>query len=361
MGEQPLVRALAQREVEPHLVERDPEPLAEPRPRRCGSSTGPPGRAERQADVRASRPPRRRARRGPGRPGRRTSPRRAGASCPSIGPAIACISAGTAPAVAATTFSATGSTRPRQAGSVPSTHSARLHASAPALPAGSAVTGSSHTSARRTASSTAAPVGRRRGRVAALDDGLPGDVAGEVPVDRAAFVRQQLAELLQRCGHVLRGRRPRRRTGPRRGSRAPCRRRRPRHRCHRCRRRRRNRTRNRIRRVGRSRSPRAGWGRHGRGLRSWDRANPTRAPTTLLRTTVAKPAGRGRLRARPVRSRRSTARCVPGERPQASARRRGHGRGRRRGSGARLPVGRPSDVGGVRCLDTHRGDLQGPA
>ncbi len=65
---------------------------------------------------------------------------------PSIGPASADISAGrsagrapgSASAVAATTFSATGSTKAFHAGSVPSTHWARLQASAPLVPAAQA-------------------------------------------------------------------------------------------------------------------------------------------------------------------------------------------------------------------------------
>ena len=74
---------------------------------------------------------------------------------PSMGPAIDCSSAGRAPAVAATTFSASGSISVCQEATVPSTHSARLQARAPLVPAGRVVTGSSQTSARRTASSTA--------------------------------------------------------------------------------------------------------------------------------------------------------------------------------------------------------------
>ncbi len=74
---------------------------------------------------------------------------------PSIGPAMACASAGRALVEASAIRAASGSIRPFHTGRVPSTHSARLQARAAEVPAGRAVTGSSQTSASRTASSTA--------------------------------------------------------------------------------------------------------------------------------------------------------------------------------------------------------------
>ena len=75
---------------------------------------------------------------------------------PISGPAMACISSGSTPPMAAPTRSATGSTSSFQAGWVASTHSARLQATAVVEPEGSDVASSSHRSARRTASWTAA-------------------------------------------------------------------------------------------------------------------------------------------------------------------------------------------------------------
>ncbi len=74
---------------------------------------------------------------------------------PSSGPAMACISSGRTPPMAAPTRSATGSTSSFHTGRVASTHSARLQATAVVAPEGSEVTPSSQWSARRTASSTA--------------------------------------------------------------------------------------------------------------------------------------------------------------------------------------------------------------
>lgn len=75
---------------------------------------------------------------------------------PISGPAMACISCGSTSPIAVPTRSATGSTSCCQAGRVASTHSARLQATAVFAPEGSEVAWSSHRSARRTASSTAA-------------------------------------------------------------------------------------------------------------------------------------------------------------------------------------------------------------
>ncbi len=74
---------------------------------------------------------------------------------PISGPAMACISSGRTSPIAFPTRSATGSTSSRHAGSVASTHSARLQASAEFAPDGREVASSSHRSASRTASSTA--------------------------------------------------------------------------------------------------------------------------------------------------------------------------------------------------------------
>ena len=86
-----------------------------------------------------------------------------------------------------------GSARPTPRGSRPR----------PVLPpAGNVVAGSSQSSASVTASLDRAPLRGRRRRVAARGGRLAGDVAGQVPVDRAALVRQQLAEPLERRAHV---------------------------------------------------------------------------------------------------------------------------------------------------------------
>ena len=61
---------------------------------------------------------------------------------------------------------------------------------------------SSHRSASRTASCDRARSAAATRPVAAPRDGLPGDVAGEVPVHRAALVGQQLPELLERRAEV---------------------------------------------------------------------------------------------------------------------------------------------------------------
>ena len=143
VGEQPLVRRLAQREVEPHLAVAGP-PGPRRTPRRWPAAARPGRRRRAAARRRWRRAPRRRARRGPARPERRTPARRpapsrrasrrrgrrrtcrraspaisggspSGRPSPSIPPASPCSSA---PPIAATTRAATGSTSRRQAGSV---------------------------------------------------------------------------------------------------------------------------------------------------------------------------------------------------------------------------------------------------
>src|SRR2546430_2633706 len=84
-----------------------------------------------------------------------------------IGPSWPRISSGTRSPIAPTMRPATGSHSLRQTGSVWVTHSARLHACAVRMPDGSADAGSSHRSARCSASATAA-------RSAALIGGAPG-------------------------------------------------------------------------------------------------------------------------------------------------------------------------------------------
>ncbi len=121
---------------------------------------------------------------------------------PSSGPVMACISSGSTSPIAPATRSATGSTSSFHTGSVASTHSARLHATAVLAPEGSEVAPSSHRSARRTASWTQSRSARPDARVlhavrGALGDGLPGDVLGHVPVHGTAVVGEHLPELLE--------------------------------------------------------------------------------------------------------------------------------------------------------------------
>ena len=74
---------------------------------------------------------------------------------PSSGPALACISGGSAPPRPETDRSATGSTRTFQTSRVSTTHSARLQAAVEVTPDGKPVASSSQWSASRTASATA--------------------------------------------------------------------------------------------------------------------------------------------------------------------------------------------------------------
>ena len=211
--EQPLVRRLAQRQVEPHLVGGHLEPGAE-RGDVGGQQRRRAGRRERQPDVGRARPPR-----------AASAPMAWPIWVPNIappmlriiccsGPASAAACSGIAPSwaigppspasivpIESTTLPATGSTSSRHAGSVASTHSARLQALTATCRRGNAVASSSHSSASRIASSTCSrsAVGDRP--VAGRGHGLPGDVARQVPVDRAALVGQQLRRA---------GRRPRR-------------------------------------------------------------------------------------------------------------------------------------------------------
>ena len=73
---------------------------------------------------------------------------------PSSGPAVACISWGTALPMPLTDFAATGSTSTFHTGRVSTTHSARLHAAVDVTPDGNSVAVSSQWSASWTASAT---------------------------------------------------------------------------------------------------------------------------------------------------------------------------------------------------------------
>ena len=100
-----------------------------------------------------------------------------------IGPSWPRISSGTRSPIAPTMRPATGSHSLRQTGSVWVTHSARLHACAVRMPDGSADAGSSHRSARCSASATAA-------RSAALIGGSPSadGASGGGPVKPGKFI-----------------------------------------------------------------------------------------------------------------------------------------------------------------------------
>ena len=148
-----VVRRLAQRDVQPHVVLRDRQP-APNAVMLAGSSTASPW-ARAAGRCRCGHDLARELRRAPGRPGRRTWRRPAAGACRASGrpwPA----SPRAAPRRSRRTPSlATGSTILAQVGRVPSTHSDRLQARADVVAAGSVVVGSSHTSASRAASSTA--------------------------------------------------------------------------------------------------------------------------------------------------------------------------------------------------------------
>ena len=73
---------------------------------------------------------------------------------PATGPSDIAASCGSALVIAATTFSASGSISPFQAGRVFSTQSTRDQAAVRSMPEGSSVTWSSHRSARRSDSAT---------------------------------------------------------------------------------------------------------------------------------------------------------------------------------------------------------------
>src|SRR6266542_4029156 len=116
-----------------------------------------------------------------------------------IGPSWLRISSGTSSPMAPTIRSATGSQSLRQTSRVWSSHSLRVQAAVACTPEGSADSGSSHRSARRRASSAAA-------RSAGPTAGSPGqvrlrDLAGQVPVDRAASLAGE--ELLQLAEELL--------------------------------------------------------------------------------------------------------------------------------------------------------------
>ena len=165
VAEEPLVGGLAQGDVEADLVLGDLQALAvvgdvgRDRARRCR-----PGRAA--GRCRRRRGPRRRG--SPGRcpAGRRSSALPSDATIEVIGPIWARISSGTSSVIAETMRAATGSQSLRQTSSVVLSHSPRLQAAVDRTPEGSADSGSSHRSARRSASMTAA-------RSAGVTDGSP--------------------------------------------------------------------------------------------------------------------------------------------------------------------------------------------
>ena len=129
MGEEPLVGGLAQGQVQPHLLLRDAQALAERRDVRR-QQRGLAGRAERQADVgRADDLARQHAQR-PGRSACRTWRRPWSASCRAAGPPWPASPRAAHRPWRAPTRSATGSTSSFHTGRVASTHSARLQATA---------------------------------------------------------------------------------------------------------------------------------------------------------------------------------------------------------------------------------------
>ena len=123
---------------------------------------------------------------------------------PTMAPAMGRISSGMAVPAVSTIFRATGSTSRCHAGSVPSTHSARLHAA----------------DGRGAGRQRRGPVQPHLGEPYGVVDGAPlrvGDravtagrdrlarrVVRELPVDRPALVGEQLAELLQGRADVRR-------------------------------------------------------------------------------------------------------------------------------------------------------------
>ena len=108
------------------------------------------------------------------------------------------------PLIASTPLAAIGSQSLAQTGKVASSHSDRLQASILRTPEGNAVASSSHRSASRTASVISRRCASRTLGSPAADDRVPGHVLGQIPVDRAAAVGQQVGELAQRVGELLR-------------------------------------------------------------------------------------------------------------------------------------------------------------
>jgi hypothetical protein len=119
------------------------------------------------------------------------------------------------PLIASTPLAAIGSQSLAQTGKVASSHSDRLQASILRIPEGNAVASSSHRSASRTASVISRRCASRTLGIAGRHDRVPGHVLGQVPVDRAALPGQQVGELPQRVGELLRvAHRPERARGP---------------------------------------------------------------------------------------------------------------------------------------------------
>ena len=323
------------------------------RTRRCsaGSSTALPGRAERQPDVGGRRRPRRRARRAPGPT---CAPNIAPPSCcshrRSSGPAIGLHLLGhrASPAVVDDLRGdrldelrqAGRCPRPTRRGSRPrSTWRRRQRGRR-----------SSHSSASRTASSTAGARRRRPTRSPRGGHGLAGGVAGEVPVDRAALVGEQLARAAGAPRRCRPGRRPPPPNSAANGLPGPRARRPP--------------ARRRRRLVGVVRRAEAErmcsrWSTSGRMAAGTE--GPTMADLVRLHGT---PPGAGSHDDHGNRGDGPPAPSPDGfaHGAAAGARRRGRRRGRQRPVGparSRQRSPRRADVGKVLALDDRRGDVDG--
>ena len=226
--EQPLVRRLAQREVEPHLVGRHLEARAE-RGRRWPAAAPPCRRTRAAARRRSSRPPPGPARRAPGRSGCRTSRRRCCASSAAagrhqrgrllghraeLGHRAALAGEHRAHRVDDLAGDRVDQLAPRRQrrldplGAAPGLDRRRRAGR-------EAQASSSQSSASRIASSTCSRSAVADRAVAGRRDGLPGHVAGQVPVDRAALVGQQLRRAAEKAAPMSP---PPRRSAPRSGS-----------------------------------------------------------------------------------------------------------------------------------------------
>ena len=118
-------------------------------------------------------------------------------SMPSIGPAIACASAGSAEPIAFTTLSATGSTSRCHTGMLASTHSARLQAAIWLVPGGKLGGGVEPVLGELADVGEPGPVARVGRPVRLLRHDLAGQVAGELPVDRALVRGEHPLELTE--------------------------------------------------------------------------------------------------------------------------------------------------------------------
>ena len=209
VGEEPLVGGLAQGEIQPHLLLRHAQVLAERR--RCSPAAARPCRPGRAAGrCRSSRRPRPPARPRPARSACRTSRRPWSASCRSAGPPWPaspraahrpwpCRRARRPGRPAPSTRA--GSPRPTPRGSTPR-RSPRRTAATSRRPA------TGRPAARPPRPRCARPGRRSRPwcrPAVPWDDRLAGDLLGHVPVHRAALVREHLAELLEGGAQVVAG------------------------------------------------------------------------------------------------------------------------------------------------------------